>query len=92
MSGAAPDLIAGYLDELYARLRVPASEAELIAAETEDHLRETAAAGMAIGMTELEAQQAAIPVRAGPDNGPGAPPKDRHGWWPPWPRGSSPRC
>ena len=46
MSGA-PGLIAGYL-------------AELIAAETEDHLRETAAAGMAIGMTELEAQQAAI--------------------------------
>jgi hypothetical protein len=67
MSGAAPDLIAGYLDELYARLRVPAAEAELIAAETEDHLRETVAAGMATGMTELEAQQAAIssfgPVR-----------------------------
>ena len=68
MSGAAPDLIAGYLEELYAGLRVPAAEAELIAAEAEDHLRETAAAGIAIGMTELEAQQAAIssfgPVRA----------------------------
>jgi hypothetical protein len=42
--------------------------AELIAAEAEDHLRETAAAGMEIGMTELEAQQAAIssfgPIRA----------------------------
>jgi hypothetical protein len=68
MSGAAPDLIAGYLEELYAGLRVPADEAELIAAEAEDHLRETAAAGLAIGMTELEAQRAAIsgfgPVRA----------------------------
>jgi len=68
MSGVAPDLIAGYLEELYAGLRVPAAEAELIAAEAEDHLRETAAAGMGIGMTELEAQQAAIssfgPIRA----------------------------
>jgi hypothetical protein len=68
MSGVAPDLIAGYLEELRAGLRVPAAEAELIAAEAEDHLRETAAAGIAIGMTKLEAQQAAIssfgPVRA----------------------------
>ena len=68
MSGAAPDLIAGYLEELYAGLRVPAAEAELIAAEAEDHLRETAAVGLEIGMTELAAQQAAIssfgPVRA----------------------------
>jgi hypothetical protein len=68
MSGAAPDLIAGYLEELCAGLRVPAAEAELIVAEAEDHLRETAVAGLAIGMTELEAQEAAIssfgPVRA----------------------------
>jgi hypothetical protein len=68
MSGTAPDLIAGYLEELHAGLRVPAAEAELIAAEAEDHLRETAAVGMEIGMTELEAQQAAIssfgPIRA----------------------------
>jgi hypothetical protein len=68
MSGVAPDLIGVYLEELRAGLRVPAAEAELIAAEAEDHLRETAAAGMEIGMTELEAQQAAIssfgPVRA----------------------------
>jgi HAAS len=65
MSG---DLIAGYLVELRAGLRVPAAEAELILAEAEDHLRETAAVGMTVGMTELEAQQAAIssfgPVRA----------------------------
>jgi len=68
MTVAAPDLIAGYLAELRAGLWVPPSEAELILAEAEDHLRETAAAGLAVGMTELEAQQAAIssfgPVRA----------------------------
>jgi hypothetical protein len=44
MTGMASDLITGYLDELYAGLRVPAAEAELIAAEAEDHLRETALA------------------------------------------------
>ena len=68
MTVAAPDLIAGYLAELYAGLRVPAEEAELIVAEAEDHLRETAAAGLAVGMAEREAQEAAIssfgPVRA----------------------------
>ena len=68
MSAAAPDLIAGYVEKLYAGLPVPAAEAELIAAEAEDHLRETTAAGLAIGMTEREAQEAAIssfgPVRA----------------------------
>jgi hypothetical protein len=68
MSGAGTDLIAGYLAELRAGLWVPAAEAELIVAEAEDHLRETAAVGLEIGMAELEAQQAAIssfgPVRA----------------------------
>ena len=68
MIGAGTDLIAGYLAELRAGLWVPAAEAELIVAEAEDHLRETAAVGMEIGMTELEAHQAAIssfgPVRA----------------------------
>ena len=68
MSTAAPDLIAGYLAELCGGLRIPAAEAELILAEAEDHLRETAAAGLATGMTEREAQQAAIssfgPARA----------------------------
>jgi hypothetical protein len=62
------DLIVAYLDELRAGLRMPPGQAELIVAEAEDHLCETAAAGMAVGMTELEAQQAAIssfgPVRA----------------------------
>ena len=68
MSGAAGDLIAGYLAELAAGLRVPPAEAELILAEAEDHLRETAAARLAAGMTEAEAQQAAVasfgPARA----------------------------
>jgi hypothetical protein len=68
MTVSTCDLITGYLDQLRAGLRVPASEAELILAEAEDHLRETASAGLAIGMTEREAQEAAIssfgPVRA----------------------------
>jgi hypothetical protein len=68
MSAAPSDLISGYLAGLCAGLRVPAAEAELILAEAEDHLRETAAAGREAGMTELEAQQSAIasfgPVRA----------------------------
>jgi hypothetical protein len=54
------DLIAGYLAQLRVSLRAAPAEAELILAEAEDHLRETAAAGMATGMTELEAQEAAI--------------------------------
>jgi hypothetical protein len=62
------DLIGEYLDQLRASLRVAPGEAELIVAEAEDHLRETAAAAMAVGMTEREAQEAAIstfgPVRA----------------------------
>jgi len=65
---AAPDLIAGYLADLCAGLRIPTAEAEPILAEAEDHLRETAAAGLATGMTELEAQRSAIssfgPARA----------------------------
>ena len=68
MSAAPSDLISGYLAGLCAGLRVRAAEAELILAEAEDHLRETAAAGREAGMTELEAQQSAIasfgPVRA----------------------------
>jgi hypothetical protein len=68
MSRAAYDLIDGYLAELGSGLRVPSAELELILAEAEDHLRETAAAGLAVGMTELEAEEAAIssfgPVRA----------------------------
>ena len=68
MSKAGSDLIAGYLDQMRAGLRVSAAEAELILAEAEDHLCETAAAGREVGMAEREAQEAAIssfgPVRA----------------------------
>jgi HAAS domain-containing protein len=64
--GVSDDLIGLYLKELRAKLRV--KDAGLIVAEAEDHLRETAAAGRAIGMTDIEAQEAAIsafgPVRA----------------------------
>jgi hypothetical protein len=56
----APDLIEDYLVELRAGLRLPPARAGLILAEAEDHLRETVAGGRAAGMTELEAQQAAI--------------------------------
>jgi hypothetical protein len=70
------DPIEEYLDQLRAGLRTGwraglctgPQEAELIVAEAEDHLRETAAAGRQVGMTEREAQEAAIsifgPVRA----------------------------
>jgi len=60
------DLIGAYLGELRMRLRGP--DAELVLAEAEDHLRESVSAGLAIGMSEREAQEAAIsafgPVRA----------------------------
>ncbi|HTX27739.1 MAG TPA: hypothetical protein VME19_12055 [Streptosporangiaceae bacterium] len=67
MSAAGDDRTSGdpigeYLDQLRAGLRVSPDEAELIVAEAEDHLRETAAAGLAVGMTEREAQEAAISV------------------------------
>jgi len=52
------DLVDAYLSDLRARLRTP--DAELVLAEAEDHLRESVAAGLAIGMSEREAQEAAI--------------------------------
>jgi hypothetical protein len=54
------DLIGRYLVELRVGLRVAPGESELIMAEAEDHLRDTAAAALAAGMTEHEAQEAAI--------------------------------
>ena len=54
------DLIEQYLSDLRARLELGSEEAGLVAAEAEDHLRETAACGLAAGMTEHEAQLAAI--------------------------------
>lgn len=68
MVGVTGDLIASYLAELGAGLRTPPDQAAEILAEAEDHLRESAAAGVAFGMSERDAQQAAIsafgPVRA----------------------------
>jgi hypothetical protein len=54
------DLIGQYLDELRASLRLAPEKAALIVAEAEDHLRTTASDALAAGMTEREAQQAAI--------------------------------
>ena len=54
------DLIADYLEQLRRGLRIAPGQAEAILAEAEDHLRETAAAGIAVGMTEREAHEAAI--------------------------------
>ena len=68
MSGAGTDLIAGYLAELRAGLWVPAAEAELIVAEAEDHLRETAAVGMTVGMTEAKSVGAKIVACASTGN------------------------
>jgi len=56
--GMSADLIQQYLARLRASL--PAREAERIMAEAEDHLRETERAGLAVGLTEDEAQAAAI--------------------------------
>jgi len=57
-----------YLSQLRASLRTRPAETSRILAEAEDHLRESAAAGLRAGMTEAAAQQAAIsafgPVRA----------------------------
>ena len=57
---SAGGLIEKYLAALRASLWMSPGQAELIVAEAEDHLRETAAAGLAAGMTEREAQEAAI--------------------------------
>ncbi|HEY1642097.1 MAG TPA: hypothetical protein VGG35_15500, partial [Streptosporangiaceae bacterium] len=54
------DLIEEYLSDLRASLTLAPAEAELVIAEAEDHLRETAACGLATGMTGREAQEAAI--------------------------------
>jgi hypothetical protein len=56
--GMSGDLIQQYLARLRASL--PARDADRIMAEAEDHLRETEHAGLAVGLTEMEAQAAAI--------------------------------
>jgi hypothetical protein len=59
MSGPR-DLIGEYLRDLGDSLELAAEEAGRVVAEAEDHLRESAAFGLAAGMTEHEAQLAAI--------------------------------
>src|ERR1700735_1125047 len=54
------DQIAEYLDQLRSSLLTSRRRAQLILDEAEDHLRESAAAGVAAGLTEAEAQRAAI--------------------------------
>jgi hypothetical protein len=58
--GVSGDLIEEYLARVRAQLRTSDERAAQILAEAEDHLRESVAAGVAIGMTEREAQEAAI--------------------------------
>lgn len=55
--------IRQYLDQLRLSLRIP--EVGRILVEAEDHLRDATAAGVAAGLTEIEAQRAAI-ARFGP--------------------------
>lgn len=54
------DRVEVYLDQLYVSLRTTPREARRIIAEAEDHLRESVAAGLAAGLTDDEAQEAAI--------------------------------
>src|ERR1700689_2673648 len=54
------DQIAEYLDQLRSGLLTSRRRAQLILDEAEDHLRESATAGMTAGLTEAEGQQAAI--------------------------------
>jgi HAAS domain-containing protein len=56
--GVSEDPIGEYLAQLRAKLRT--ADTDAILAEAEDHLRESAAAGLAVGMSEREAQEAAI--------------------------------
>lgn len=53
-------LIEEYLRKLRASLRTRPEETSRILAEAEDHLRESVAAGLAAGLTETEAAEAAI--------------------------------
>lgn len=60
MVGVSDDLIERYLADLGRRLRTAPERKREILSEAEDHLRESAAAGVAIGLTDVEAAEAAI--------------------------------
>ncbi len=57
---SSPDPVEEYLDQLHISLRTTPREVRRIIAEAEDHLRESVEAGLAAGLTEREAQEAAI--------------------------------
>lgn len=58
--GLMSDPIGAYLNLVRSRLRTTPGEVSRILAEAEDHLRQAVAAGRAAGLTEREAQEAAI--------------------------------
>ena len=60
MSTTDGDLIEDYLDQLYTGLRGSPRRGRRLLAEAEDHLRQGVAEGVAAGLTEREAQEAAI--------------------------------
>jgi hypothetical protein len=59
MSGAG-DPVEEYLDQLYRKLRATPREGRRTLAEAEDHLREGVADGLAAGLSEREAAEAAV--------------------------------
>ena len=65
-AGDTPDAIDAYLDALLARLTVRPERVRRIITESEDHLREAAAAGMARGLDVVEAQRDAIEAFGAP--------------------------
>src|ERR1700722_9122178 len=73
------DQIAEYRDRLRSGLLASRGRTQLILDEAEDHLRESAAAGMAAGLTEAEAQRAAIASFGSVRAVVGAPAAARHG-------------
>ncbi len=60
MSTTDGDLIEDYLDQLYAGLRGSPRRGRRLLAEAEDHLRQGVAEGVAAGLSERAAQEAAI--------------------------------
>ncbi|MBV9795184.1 MAG: hypothetical protein JO016_14745 [Actinobacteria bacterium] len=54
------DPVEDYLDQLYVSLHTTPRQARRILAEAEDHLREATAVGVEAGLSEREAQEAAV--------------------------------
>ena len=60
MSATDEDLVENYLDQLYAGLRGSPRRGRRLLAEADDHLRQGVADGLAAGLSQREAQEAAI--------------------------------